>query len=56
MAPVTGATDGCRGRQFGPVAVPDGQVFLLGGTRLISVDSACHGPVPTAAVVGTVPS
>lgn len=56
MAPITDATDGCRGRQFGPVAVPEGQVFLLGDVRLISVDSACHGPVPTAAVVGIVRS
>ncbi|HET9138692.1 signal peptidase I [Actinophytocola sp.] len=53
-APLHAPAGTCRGRQFGPVAVAADHVFVLGDTRLLSVDSACHGPIPVSAVVGIV--
>lgn len=42
------------GEYFGPVAVPAGNVFVLGDNRGDSVDSRRFGPVPLASLVGTV--
>lgn len=53
-APLDGPAGGCGGRRFGPVTVPADDLFVLGDTRLISVDSACHGPIPADAVIGVV--
>ncbi len=39
---------------FGPVAVPAGQVFLMGDDRGGSIDSRDFGPVPVSAVTGVV--
>ncbi|TFV53655.1 signal peptidase I [Geodermatophilus sp. DF01-2] len=39
---------------FGPVAVPEGSLFLLGDARDGSVDSRSFGPVPISSMVGTV--
>ncbi len=39
---------------FGPVAVPEGQLFLLSDARDGSVDSRAFGPVPASSLVGTV--
>jgi len=39
---------------FGPVTVPEGELFLLSDARDGSVDSRSFGPVPTSSLVGTV--
>jgi signal peptidase I len=39
-------------RRFGPVAVPDGELWLMGDHRSDSSDSRAHGPVPEDKVVG----
>ena len=41
---------------FGPVAVPEGHLFLLSDARDGSVDSRSFGPVPESSLVGTVPA
>jgi signal peptidase I len=46
-----GALDGVY---FGPLAVPAGELFLLGDDRGDSVDSRTFGPVPATDVVGAV--
>lgn len=40
------------GRDFGPVAVPEGSYFLLGDARSISRDSRYFGPVPAGRIYG----
>jgi signal peptidase I len=42
------------GTYFGPVTVPQGEVFVLGDDRDRSVDSRALGPVPLDAVRGRV--
>jgi signal peptidase I len=44
--------DQMGGYYWGPVTVPEGQVFLLGDNRLDSVDSRTYGPVAIDAVEG----
>ena len=39
---------------FGPLAVPEGHLFLLSDARDGSVDSRSFGPVPESSLVGTV--
>ncbi|MET1086302.1 MAG: signal peptidase I [Arthrobacter sp.] len=41
------------GTYFGPVQVPAGSVFVLGDNRGVSIDSRDFGPVPVAAIQGT---
>ena len=43
-----------RQNAFGPVVVPDGQLWMMGDSRNNSADSrvADHGPVPVANVIG----
>ncbi len=45
---------GVDGVYFGPAAVPDDTVFVLGDNRGESVDSRSYGPVPLADIVGRV--
>ena len=42
------------GLWFGPVAVPQGTVFVLGDARSGSIDSRVYGPLPLSSIVGRV--
>lgn len=44
--------DQMGGYYWGPITVPEGQVFLLGDNRLESVDSREYGPVSIDAIDG----
>lgn len=39
---------------FDPVTVPSGQLFIMGDSRDMSLDSRFRGPVPEASLIGTV--
>ena len=51
--PYLDEADGWRGN-IPQITVPDGQVYLLGDHRSVSLDSREHGPQPLAQVVGVV--
>jgi signal peptidase I len=42
----------CADRNFRPVVVPAGMMFVMGDRRLVSQDSRCNGMVPIANVIG----
>lgn len=42
----------CGPRQFDPVKIPPGEIWVMGDHRLVSQDSRCQGPVPIANVIG----
>jgi signal peptidase I len=43
---------GMQTSEFGPVKVPEGQIFVMGDNRTNSADSREFGPVPIDTVVG----
>ncbi|HEX6685875.1 MAG TPA: signal peptidase I [Candidatus Limnocylindrales bacterium] len=51
-APGTPAPRSCATRDFLPVKVEPGMLFVLGDHRRVSQDSRCQGPVPISNVIG----
>ena len=48
----TPATKSCGTRDFTPIKVEPGMLFVLGDHRQVSQDSRCQGPVPIDNVIG----
>jgi signal peptidase I len=48
----TPATPSCADRNFRPIVVQPGMMFVMGDRRLVSQDSRCNGQVPIANIVG----
>lgn len=46
------ATRSCSTRDFTPVKVPEGMLWVMGDHRRVSQDSRCQGPVPIDNVIG----
>lgn len=44
--------EGITTGDFGPVTVPDGELWVMGDNRPFSSDSRVNGPVPLDRVVG----
>jgi signal peptidase I len=42
----------CKSRRFGPINVEQGQMFVMGDHRLVSLDARCQGQVPIENVIG----
>ena len=42
----------CKSRRFDPVKVEQGQMFVMGDHRLVSLDARCQGQVPIENVIG----
>jgi len=42
----------CRSRRFDPVTIEQGQMFVMGDHRAISLDARCQGQVPIENVIG----
>jgi signal peptidase I len=47
-----GENQGCNSREFKPVVVEPGMLFVMGDHRLVSQDSRCQGQVPIDDVIG----
>jgi signal peptidase I len=52
IADTTSNTPTCNDRNFRPVVVQPGMLFVMGDHRLVSQDSRCVGQVPEANVIG----
>lgn len=48
------ALGSCGTRRFDPVAVPEGQLFVMGDHRATADDSRCRGTLPATHVVALV--
>jgi signal peptidase I len=45
-------TGECKSRRFDPINVEQGQMFVMGDHRLVSLDARCQGQVPIENVIG----
>ncbi|HEY1485314.1 MAG TPA: signal peptidase I [Micromonosporaceae bacterium] len=46
------STPTCADRNFRPIVVPAGMMFVMGDRRLVSQDSRCNGMIPISNIVG----
>jgi signal peptidase I len=51
-APLDVAPGTCHSRRFEAVAIPEGEVWVMGDHRGNSKDSRCQGPVPVENIIG----
>lgn len=52
IADTTPSTPSCADRNFRPVVVQPGMMFVMGDRRVVSQDSRCNGQVPISNIIG----